>query len=219
MLDIAKVKARREFLGMTFAEAAARAGLGSRQAWDRIESGRGKSGAENLNLATLAEVAAALAVHPFNLLVGPPPGRPWVTLPPPGAVPVLNRRRLAVLRRRVRIEIETAAALAGVDAGTWRELESGRWPRPRLATVWRIAAVFGVDPRSLLVIPRPSSVAEGCTPSPAGNSRSAGARSASEPCSTPRTSPGTRGRRAASPAAPSARAGGSGTGAPGQPAP
>jgi len=63
-LDIAKIRALREKLGMTQDEAAKAAGLGTRQRWHGIESGT----VTNIKLETLEAVAAALGVKSKDLL-------------------------------------------------------------------------------------------------------------------------------------------------------
>ena len=64
MLDYEKIKARREKLGLTQEQAAEKAGLGNRQRWNDIESGRRPS----VNLDTLEKIAAALGVKAKDLL-------------------------------------------------------------------------------------------------------------------------------------------------------
>lgn len=64
MLDTAKVKARREKIGITQEEAAKRAGLPGRQRWNDIESGRRAS----ITLDTLDKIAAALSCKAKDLL-------------------------------------------------------------------------------------------------------------------------------------------------------
>ena len=65
MLDIERMKARREELGLTQDDAAKRAGFQSRQAWNNIESGRQVT----LTLATLAKLADALEMEAADLIV------------------------------------------------------------------------------------------------------------------------------------------------------
>jgi len=63
-LDTDKIRALREKLGITQDEAARRAGLGTRQAWNNIEAGR----KTNVTLDTLERIAAALGVKSKDLL-------------------------------------------------------------------------------------------------------------------------------------------------------
>jgi len=63
-LDTAKLKRLREKCKLTQEEAAIRAGLKGRQAWNNIESGR----RPNLQLQTLEKIAAALGVKAKDLL-------------------------------------------------------------------------------------------------------------------------------------------------------
>jgi DNA-binding Xre family transcriptional regulator len=63
MLDIAKIKSRREKLGITQTDAAAKAGM-SRQRWNDIESGR----KTNIELETLDAIAKVLECKPKDLL-------------------------------------------------------------------------------------------------------------------------------------------------------
>lgn len=64
MLDTEKIKALREKLGLTQEQAANKAGLESRQAWNKIEAGRQPS----ITLTTLDKIAAALGVKAKDLL-------------------------------------------------------------------------------------------------------------------------------------------------------
>ena len=64
MLDIEKIKRLRERLKLSQAEAAERAGIGTRQSWNKIESGR----EGNLSLERLEKIAAALGVKSKDLL-------------------------------------------------------------------------------------------------------------------------------------------------------
>jgi transcriptional regulator with XRE-family HTH domain len=64
MLDLAKVKALRTKAELTQEQAAARAGLGTRQSWNAIESGR----KANVTLEVLDRVAKALGVRSRELL-------------------------------------------------------------------------------------------------------------------------------------------------------
>lgn len=64
ILDRKKVKATREALGLTAAQAAKRAGFKFRQHWHNIEAGRVGS----VTLDTLAAVARALGLKPKDLL-------------------------------------------------------------------------------------------------------------------------------------------------------
>jgi transcriptional regulator with XRE-family HTH domain len=63
-LDYAKIKRLREQLGMTQEEAAQRAGLGNRQAWNHFETGR----RPDIRLTQLERIAAALGVKARDLL-------------------------------------------------------------------------------------------------------------------------------------------------------
>jgi transcriptional regulator with XRE-family HTH domain len=63
-LDTDKIKALREKLGLSQAEAAERAGFAGRQNWYQLESGRAK----NPTLDTITAVARALGVKPKDLL-------------------------------------------------------------------------------------------------------------------------------------------------------
>ena len=62
-LNTTKVKRKRERLGMTLEEAARTAGLGSRQAWHVVESGK-----QSPRLTTLERMAKALRVRARDLL-------------------------------------------------------------------------------------------------------------------------------------------------------
>lgn len=64
MLDIEKMKGKREKAGLTQSQAAIKAGV-SRQRWNDIESGR-KS---NIELDTLGAIATALQCDPCELLL------------------------------------------------------------------------------------------------------------------------------------------------------
>jgi transcriptional regulator with XRE-family HTH domain len=64
ILDIEKIRKLRERTGLSQAEAAEKAGLGTRQRWHRIESGL----VTNIELDTLASIAKALGVKPKDLL-------------------------------------------------------------------------------------------------------------------------------------------------------
>lgn len=64
MIDMAKIRRLREGLGLTQDQAAEKAGLGSRQRWNDIESGR-KSG---VTVETLERIAKALGVKAKDLL-------------------------------------------------------------------------------------------------------------------------------------------------------
>jgi transcriptional regulator with XRE-family HTH domain len=64
VLDTEKIKSRREKLGLTMDEAAKVAGFKGRQHWYMIESGR----RQNIELETLAALAAALKCDPKSLL-------------------------------------------------------------------------------------------------------------------------------------------------------
>jgi transcriptional regulator with XRE-family HTH domain len=64
MVDLKKIKAIREKLGLTQGQAAKRAGLRSRQHWNKIEVG----GDGGITVATLEKVARALRVKARDLL-------------------------------------------------------------------------------------------------------------------------------------------------------
>jgi transcriptional regulator with XRE-family HTH domain len=64
MLDLAKVKSLRAKAGLTQQRAAERAGLGTRQSWNAIESGR----KANVTLEVLDKIAKALNVKSRELL-------------------------------------------------------------------------------------------------------------------------------------------------------
>jgi transcriptional regulator with XRE-family HTH domain len=64
LLDIARVKARREELGLTQEAAALAAGFNGRRSWNNIETG----GRTAVTLATLAKLATALKLSPRELL-------------------------------------------------------------------------------------------------------------------------------------------------------
>jgi len=64
MVDVAKIKRLRERRGLTQEQAAKKAGLGSRQRWDDIESGRKRS----ITVRTLEQMAGALGVSARQLL-------------------------------------------------------------------------------------------------------------------------------------------------------
>jgi transcriptional regulator with XRE-family HTH domain len=63
MVDLKKIKAIREKLGLTQGQAAKRAGLRSRQHWNKIEVGDG-----GITVATLEKVAKALKIGAKELL-------------------------------------------------------------------------------------------------------------------------------------------------------
>lgn len=63
LLDHQKIRRVRTRLKLSQAAAAERAGMGSRQAWSSVESGR-----ENISLERLARIAAVLCVRPKDLL-------------------------------------------------------------------------------------------------------------------------------------------------------
>ena len=67
MLDTQKMEDRRKLLGLSQEEAATRAGLATRQAWNNIASGR-KS---NVTLETLKKIAGALECDPRDLIKRP----------------------------------------------------------------------------------------------------------------------------------------------------
>ncbi|HEV2293568.1 MAG TPA: helix-turn-helix transcriptional regulator [Tepidisphaeraceae bacterium] len=71
MLDTQKMEARRKSLRLSQEEAAARAGLAGRQAWNNIASGR-KS---NVTLDTLNKIAGALDCDPRDLIKTNPVAR------------------------------------------------------------------------------------------------------------------------------------------------
>jgi transcriptional regulator with XRE-family HTH domain len=64
MLDLAKLKTLREKAGMSQAQAAGKAGIGTRQSWSAIESGR----KANVTLELLDRLAKALGVKSRDLL-------------------------------------------------------------------------------------------------------------------------------------------------------
>ena len=63
-LDTAKIRALREKLGYTHQQAAEKAGIVGRQAWNDIENGR----RQNITLQSLERIAAALGVKAKDLL-------------------------------------------------------------------------------------------------------------------------------------------------------
>lgn len=63
-VDIAKIEALREKLGWSQEEAAQRTGLGTRQAWNHIVTGR----RADLRVSQLERIAAALGVKAKDLL-------------------------------------------------------------------------------------------------------------------------------------------------------
>ena len=68
LLDVGKIRRLRERLDLSQEEAAECAGLGNRQRWNDIESGRKAS----ITLTTLASIADALAVDWKELLLHRP---------------------------------------------------------------------------------------------------------------------------------------------------
>jgi transcriptional regulator with XRE-family HTH domain len=64
LLNTAKMRARRQELGLTQEQAAVNAGFQGRQAWNNIESGRQAT----VTLATLARIAVSLNVSAKDLL-------------------------------------------------------------------------------------------------------------------------------------------------------
>ena len=64
-LDVEKIRAMREKLGLSQQEAAERAGIGSRQHWNKIESGTNT----NIKIDTLEAIAKALGVSAKSLLI------------------------------------------------------------------------------------------------------------------------------------------------------
>lgn len=62
-LDVEKIRAIRTRLGLTQEAAAAAAGIGNRQKWSDIESGR-----TDVRVSTLDRLAKALRVKPAELL-------------------------------------------------------------------------------------------------------------------------------------------------------
>lgn len=64
MLDIQQMEDRRKALGLSQHEAALRAGLAGRQAWNNIVSGR----RSNITLGTLQKIAEALKYDPRKLI-------------------------------------------------------------------------------------------------------------------------------------------------------
>lgn len=72
MLDTARMENRRRELSLSQEEAARRAGLAGRQAWQNIASGR----KANVTLETLQKISKALDCDPRELIaVHPPQGR------------------------------------------------------------------------------------------------------------------------------------------------
>jgi transcriptional regulator with XRE-family HTH domain len=67
MLDTTKMEARRKELGISQVEAASRAGLTARQAWNNIETGK----RVNITLETLTRIAEALECDPRELIKTP----------------------------------------------------------------------------------------------------------------------------------------------------
>jgi transcriptional regulator with XRE-family HTH domain len=63
-LDVEKIKSLREKLGLSMQDAAEKAGIGSRQNWNKIESGANT----NVKLETLEAIAKALGVSAKSLL-------------------------------------------------------------------------------------------------------------------------------------------------------
>lgn len=63
-LDVAKIKSLRLARGWTMDEAARRSGLGTKQRWYELESGK----RPNIGIQTLERVAAALGVKVSDLL-------------------------------------------------------------------------------------------------------------------------------------------------------
>ena len=68
MLDIEKMEDRRRTLGLSQHEAAVRAGLAGKLAWNNIISGR----KANVTLETLKRIAGALECDPRKLIKTPP---------------------------------------------------------------------------------------------------------------------------------------------------
>lgn len=65
MLDVAKIKAKREALGLSQAQAAEKAGFGGgRQQWSNIETGT----KADVTMTTLGKIAKALKCKPAELL-------------------------------------------------------------------------------------------------------------------------------------------------------
>ena len=64
MLDIGKMKALREEKGLTQEEAARRAGLTTRQQWNRIETGQ----SADVTMSTLDKIAKALGCKARDLV-------------------------------------------------------------------------------------------------------------------------------------------------------
>lgn len=64
-LDLKEIRRRREALNLTMEQAADAAGLGSRQGWYNIESGRGGI---DVRISTLGRLAKALQCAPDDLL-------------------------------------------------------------------------------------------------------------------------------------------------------
>ncbi len=63
-LDTERIKAQREKLGLSQQEAAEKAGMGSRQRWNDVESGR----KANISIETLEAIAKALGLSAKSLL-------------------------------------------------------------------------------------------------------------------------------------------------------
>ena len=63
-IDHEKIKALREALGLSQDEAAQKAGMGSRQNWNSVESGR----RDNMTIASLEAIAKVLGVKAKDLL-------------------------------------------------------------------------------------------------------------------------------------------------------
>lgn len=63
-LNTERIRTRREELGLTQQQAADLSDLGSKQAWNNVEHGRD----ENVTLERLSRIAAALKLHPRELI-------------------------------------------------------------------------------------------------------------------------------------------------------
>lgn len=63
-IDLKKIKARREALGLSMEQAAKAAGLSGRQTWYHIESGQ----RPDVAVSTLGKIAKALQCEPVDIL-------------------------------------------------------------------------------------------------------------------------------------------------------
>jgi transcriptional regulator with XRE-family HTH domain len=62
----------------------------------------------------------------------------------PWPAPMSLGHALLAVRRRKGLEVRKAAALAGVDEGTWRRWERGEW-KPTRRTLPRLDALIGIS--------------------------------------------------------------------------